>query len=204
MATLGGLEIWIDGEGEQGERTVSVTSHPVESGANITDNICRNGTVLNLSGEIVGPDALQKMQKIEAWKNSGTIVPYQGVYGYSRMWITKFNSTHSSQIAGGYKFNITLQEARIAKSAFVSNPRAAARRNAGTQQRRANSVSSKVYYTVRRGDTLWDLLQRSGAPYKRYGFSPNDVMRLNPYAFSRHMNPRTMQIGARIWIGNRR
>lgn len=203
MATLGGLEIFIDPEGEQAERTSTVTSHPVESGANITDNVRRNGTVLNLTGEIVGPDALRKLQKIAAWKDSGTIVPYSGVYSYSRMQITHFNTVHSSKISGGYKFDACLQEVRIAKSA-CSVTAASARKSAGTQRKTSTSTSTKVYYRVKSGDTLWALLQKSGAPYKNYGFSPNDVMRLNPNAFSRRMNPRTLQIGANLWIGNRK
>ncbi|WOC33059.1 MULTISPECIES: phage baseplate protein [Caproicibacterium] len=201
MATLGGLEIWIDSEGEQAERTAEVTSHPVESGIDVSDNIRRSATVLNLTGEIVGTDAVDKLQRIEAWKNAGTVVAYHGVYSYSRMWITKFNTAQSSKIVGGYKFDITLQEARIAKSAYTSS---STRKSTGTQQKKTNSASQKVYYTTKAGDTLWALLQAPNAPYKKYGFTPNDVMKNNPKAFSRKMDARTMQNGVKIWIGNRK
>lgn len=204
MATIGGLEVWIEDGGEQAERTVNATSHPVESGADITDNVRRNGTVVNLTGEIVGADAVEKLQRIDAWKNAGTIVAYHGTYSYNRMVITKFNTTHTNKIVGGYKFDATLQEIRIAKSAYVPNKSTSPRKNAGTQRKISNSASKKVYYTTKSGDTLWGLLQRAGAPYKQYGFTPNDVMKNNPRAFGRRMDPRTMQNGVKLWIGNRK
>lgn len=204
MATIGGLEIWIADDGEQAERAADVTSHPVESGANITDNVRRNATVLNLTGEIVGADATVKMQRIDAWKNAGTIVAYHGIYNYNRMLITKFDTTGTNKIVGGYKFDMTLQEVRLAKSAYVPNKTTSSRKNTGTQQKVSNSSSKKVYYTTKNGDTLWGLLQRSGAPYKQYGFTPNDVMKNNPQAFGRKMDPRTMKNGVKIWIGNRK
>ena len=75
--------------------------------------------------------------------------------------------------------------------------------NAGQQQITENSTASKVYHTVKSGDTVWSLVAASNAPYKKYGFSCADVMEKNPDAFSRYGDFGTLQNGAKLWVGNR-
>lgn len=75
--------------------------------------------------------------------------------------------------------------------------------NAGMQQVESKSTSSKVYHTVKRGDTVYNLVAAAKAPYKKYGFSCNDVMKKNPSAFSQSGNFGSLKVGAKLWIGNR-
>jgi LysM repeat protein len=202
MALLNGIYVFVTDEDV--DRAVDKTSHPVESGVDLTDNVRRQGTVLKIKGEIVGSDALQKLQKLTNMMAAGTIVPYQGRYGYSKMQLTAFNTSHPNTIWGGFSFDATLEEVRIAASAYTPVKTIAPRALAGPQQKKAQSITTKVYHTVKRGDTVWALVAAKNAPYRQYGFSCNDVMKNNPKAFSRYGDFRTLQIGRQLWVGNRK
>ena len=77
---------------------------------------------------------------------------------------------------------------------------------AETQQIQENRTAENGYYTVKAGDPLWDLGAAPHAPYptKTYGFTCSDVIARNPQAFSISGDPTSMQVGARLWVGNRR
>ena len=69
--------------------------------------------------------------------------------------------------------------------------------NAGTQQAK-NGSGSAVYHTVKKGDTVWALVNNK---YKNLGKSVSWVINNNPKAFSRKGDATTLQIGARLLMG---
>lgn len=69
--------------------------------------------------------------------------------------------------------------------------------NAGTQQVKTGSGSA-VYHTVKRGDTVWALVNNK---YKHLGKSVSWVINNNPNAFSRKGDATTLQIGKKLLMG---
>ena len=69
--------------------------------------------------------------------------------------------------------------------------------NAGTQQTKGGSQSA-VYHTVKKGDTVWALVN---GKYKHLGKSCQWVIDKNPSAFSRKGDATTLQIGKRLLMG---
>lgn len=72
--------------------------------------------------------------------------------------------------------------------------------DAGTQQI-ANGDGEKIYHTVKKGDTVWALVNKT---YKSLNTSVEWVINNNPEAFSKKGDARTLQVGAKLWMGNRK
>lgn len=120
MAILNGLYIHVVDESM--ERKVDATSHPVEEGIPTTDTVKAKANVISLSGKIVDygtMKASQVISKIEAWKEAGTLLLYQGRNVASSMQIRSFDTDHPNTVSGGADFSMTLEQVRIAKSAYV-------------------------------------------------------------------------------------
>lgn len=81
----------------------------------------------------------------------------------------------------------------------VSADSTAAKTNGGTQQTQ-NGSGTKVYHTVKKGDTVWTLVNTT---YKQYNVSCDTVIKNNPHAFSKPGDARTLQIGKKLFIANR-
>ena len=187
-------------------RSVESVSHPVETGVKLSDHILPQPVTVQIKGQIVGTDAQEKLNQILTMMNTGALMKYIGRTILENAQILSFRTTHPNTIWGGMSFEAEIKEVRIAKSSY--NPSAdislKATSNAGTQQKEQKSTDSKVYHTVKKGDTVWDLVAKKNAPYKQYGFSCQDVMNKNPHAFSRKGDFRTLQIGKKLWVGNRK
>lgn len=69
--------------------------------------------------------------------------------------------------------------------------------NAGTQQVKTGS-KTKVYHTVKKGDTVWALVNNK---YKHLGKTCSWVIENNPKAFSKKGDATTLQIGAKLLMG---
>lgn len=69
--------------------------------------------------------------------------------------------------------------------------------NAGTQQVKSGN-SSAVYHTVKRGDTVWGLIN---SKYSYLDKTCQWVLDNNPTAFSRKGDATTLQIGAKLLMG---
>lgn len=120
MAILNGLYIHVIDE--SAEREVDATSHPVEEGVPTTDTVKAKALSIAISGKIVdydGMKASQVLAKIRAWQEAGSLVLYQGRNVASSMQIRSFQTDHPNTINGGADFTMTLQQVRIAKSAYV-------------------------------------------------------------------------------------
>ena len=202
MAKINGLYIFVIDESK--DFGVDATEHPVETGVDITDHVKRKAIEMSISGEIVGKDATSTMSRLKQMHQNGTLCKYVGRTTLSNCLITDFSTSHPHTIWGGCEFSMTLKEVRIASTSYkpAANKPNSPKDN-GTQQVKDESKEEWVYHTVKKGDTIWALVASSNAPYKKYGLSCDEVMKLNPSAFSRKGDFRTLQIGAKIKVGKR-
>ena len=149
MALLNNIYIFVEKEGVS--HGVNVTSHPVEQGLDLTDNVKREPAKISLSGEIVGKDAAVKLGKIIALHTGGKLVKYIGRNILNNAIISDFSTDHPNTIKGGCSFNMELTEIRIAKTPYIAS-------SGGTQKVVSKSTSKKTrYYTVKTGDCLWNI-----------------------------------------------
>lgn len=199
MAKLNGMYIFALSEDKS--FGVDVTEHPVETGVDITDHVKRRAMTLSISGEIVGKNADSVVSKIKQMHHGGTLCSYSGRTTLSNCLITEFSTSHPNTIWGGCEFSMTLKEIRVASSSYNATTRETS--NTGTQQTQESSDEEYVYHTVKKGDCVWDLVAAPNAPYKKYGLSCDEVMKLNQSAFSRAGDFRTLQIGEKIIVGKR-
>lgn len=70
--------------------------------------------------------------------------------------------------------------------------------NAGTKQVKSTSTKKAVYHTVKRGDTVWALVNKS---YKNLSTTVNAVIKNNPKAFSKKGDASTLKVGAKLLMG---
>lgn len=159
MALINGIYVFV--KDERINRVLDVTTHPVEEGLNLTDHTQREPVVISLSGEIVGSDASTTLSQLIALHQNGSLVKYLGRNSAENMLITNFDSTHPNTIYGGCSFSMTLTEIRTARSPYLSG-------SGGTQQLVEPSGQTDVYYTVRSGDTLWNIAKAYYSDGSRY------------------------------------
>lgn len=195
MATINNLYVFVSDEDKS--FGVNVTEHTVEKGVDITDHVKRQAMTVSISGEIVGKNAADIRDKLVKMHQTGVVCKYVGRTTLSNCLITDFSTSYPYSVWGGCEFSATLKEIRTAKSASDQTDKA------GTQQPEKNSKDEYIYHTVKKGDCVWALVAGSNAPYKKYGMSCNEVMKLNPGAFSRKGDFRTLQIGQKIIVGKR-
>ncbi len=79
----------------------------------------------------------------------------------------------------------------------TGNSGTAATTNGGTQQVQ-NGKGTAVYHTVKKGDTVWSLVNNK---YKSYGKSCQWVINNNPKCFSRKGDATTLKIGSKLLMG---
>jgi hypothetical protein len=106
---------------DQPKRSVKVTSHPVESGENISDHVKSDPYTINISGVVVGPDAAARLKKLEAYQRKGAMVAYVHRTIARGVVIEKFDTDHNVKVANGFAFTITLRQIRVAKATPIVN-----------------------------------------------------------------------------------
>lgn len=186
MALLGASkssERYIFVETESVDNQVETTSHPTETGIPLSDTVHRNPIVLNLSGKIVDTDtvtAKSTIAKIKSWQSAGETLTYTGQSGvFKSMQIQSFVHDYNNKNFGGADFDMTLQEVRIAKKAYV-------------KPKTTNSTVISKPKTIKVGDTV---CFTGGAVYvssdaKRAasvrGRSDCKVTKIATYSWSKH------------------
>ncbi len=180
------------------------TSHPVEKGIDITDHVRRQPITLSVSGKIV--DTKKKKSKdiiadIQKLQKAGSLIKYVGRISLGNLQIQSFSCDYSNKTWGGCDVEISLKEVRIAKSAYDAT-------KSKSNQKVSKGDGNKVYHTVKKGDCVWNLVV--SGPYKNLKptYSQpmqkcNWVMSQNPNAFSRKGDFTTLQIGKKLYVGNR-
>lgn len=121
MALINNL--YVHASKESVEREVETVSHPTESGFPISDSIRKKPVVISVSGKIVDTDTMtasEILQKLINLQNGGSLVKYIGQAGtFSNLQIQGLPTDYDNKTYGGSDFSITLQEIKIAKSAYV-------------------------------------------------------------------------------------
>jgi len=199
IATLNGLYIFV--ESEDLSFGIDVAEHTVETGIDITDHVKRKATTMSLSGEVVGKNAASTLAKLKQMQRTGVRCKYVGRNSFPNCLIAEFSTGHPNTVWGGATFSMTLREVRTASTSYKKTKQDT--NKSGTQQVTKKSEDQYVYHTVKKGDTIWDLVASKKAPYKKYGMTCDEVMKLNESAFSRRGDFRTLQIGRKIIVGKR-
>lgn len=175
MSYINGYYIFV--ENEKVSRDVDVSSHPVEKGLDITDNIKRSPITISLSGLIVdyknsnGATVTAKTvyQNLINLNAKGLYVKYEGVNSLSNAIIEKLETENTNSAYGAYSLSMDIKEIRIANSAYVA-PKVQSTKKSGTQQVKSNANSNARYYVVKRGDCLWKIAKKyygNGALYTK-------------------------------------
>lgn len=189
-------DIYVHVSDEDISRDVDVSTHPVESGIEITDTVKRKAKVLSISGLIVSYPTGRKLVKhiskdsgtglegavmtnedeyispetvisrLENLKNTGGLVRYIGRNWCDKMQITSFETSHPNTVWGGAEFTMTLQECRIAVNAYVAPKVDESSVKNGGQQQVEKGDGKEVWYTVKKGDCVAALVAEPKAPYK--------------------------------------
>lgn len=147
MALLNGMYIHVTDE--QLSRDVETTSHPVESGIPLTDTVRAKPFVISLSGKIVDygdMKASEVLSKLNALKDSGSLIEYRGRNVAANMQIQSLNTTHPNTNHGGADFDMELKEVRIAKSAYVPKKSSTEKEKVAKSNKAAIAVGSTVVF----------------------------------------------------------
>lgn len=121
MALLGGHYIFV--EDEEVTRDIKSTSHPVETGIEVSSAIRRKPVQISLKGKIVdynnisASDTLAKLYELQ---KKGSVLSYTGRNAQQNLQIHQFTTSHPNTNAGGADFTMTLKEIRIVKSSYTS------------------------------------------------------------------------------------
>lgn len=201
MATINNIPIFVETESYSND--TDIPQHPTESGFPLTDNVRVKPASLSIDGKIVKANSLSAsdiITKIEALRTKGSLITYKGNRTLKNLLIQNFNYDFSADIWGGANFSMELVEVRIAKSSYKKPKQGTSKTsNGGTQQVQSSKKEKQpVYYTVKKGDTVWALVN---GPYKSLGKSCDWVIDNNPQCFSRKGDPRTLQIGTKLLVG---
>lgn len=151
MALLGGYYVFV--EDEEVARDVKGTSHPAESGLDVTSTIRREPVQISLKGKIVdygnmsASDVLAKLYELQ---KKGTLLSYTGRNAQQNLQIHQFTTSHPNTNAGGADFTMTLKEIRIAKSSYTSASASSTSTKTTTAEKKNNpdlSVGAIVVFT---------------------------------------------------------
>lgn len=203
MAYLTGTRrIYLFVSEEDNPTSIKASEHSVEQGMDLTDHVRPDAETLSISGIISGRNQKDIVSLIKKWEKAGRVVSYSGRAKLSSCLIADFSPGYSKDIQDGCRFSMTLRKIRIARPAYVpaqlEQPQEAKPvADAGMQSVEANNTEDQ-YHTVKAGDTIWALTH---GPYKKYGKSCEEIMAMNPDAFSRAGDFTTLKIGARLKMG---
>ena len=187
MAYINSYYVFV--ETEDVSRGVEVTSHPVESGLDLTDNVKRSPVSISINGEIVGEDAATVLGALTSLHQSGKYIRYSGRNILNNAIIETFNTGHPNTITGGCSFSMTLKEIRVAGSPSGYSARKPTKN--GTQQVQNNTQQKS--YKVKKGDTLWAIavsFYGSGAQYAKIYEANKDQI----------PNPKSLTVGTVLVI----
>ena len=105
-------------EKESESYSSSITSNPVEDGADINDHVNNAQGQLSISGTIVGGD--DAINKLKQMRETRDILTYIGATRMTGLVITSLKFDRSYMNKNGASFSLTLKQVRTASSEYVS------------------------------------------------------------------------------------
>lgn len=104
-------------EKESESYSSSVTSNPIENGADINDHVNNSAGQLSISGTIVGGE--RAIDALKAMRDTRDIITYTGATRMSNLVITslKFDRDHKNKT--GASFSLTLKQVKITTPEYV-------------------------------------------------------------------------------------
>lgn len=122
MALINGIYVFIDEDGERVEQEYELSSHPVEDGEAVADHLRPQPFVIKLQGEVVGPDAAQKLAKLRQLAATATPVTYAGRNYDKNMLITRFDTGHPGSVMAGLTFEMELRPGGLPEIPMLASP----------------------------------------------------------------------------------
>lgn len=169
MATLDGVEIFIEQEDEQ--HSVNATEYAVEEGEPFTDHIAKRPSSFSISGYIISDDWETDKEKLIGIMNAGKIIKYVGKMTASNVVILDIKGTHGAAIANGMTLDISLRRVRITTTAWQkSPPKEKTDQKPPTSGGTKKTVPAKPatppekYHVVAKGQTYWYMSGKYGTP----------------------------------------
>lgn len=104
-------------EKESESYSSSVTSNPVESGADISDHVNNAAGTLNISGIIIGGDGA--INALKAMRESRDLLTYTGVTRMTNLVFTSLKFDRSYKNNKGASFSATLKQVKTISSEYV-------------------------------------------------------------------------------------
>lgn len=151
-------------------RSVKTTDHPIEGGENVTDHTERKPETMDISGIVVGPDAASKLQKLKEYMDESELLKYVYRNVKTDVIIKDFETTHDAEVSGGFKFEMTLKEMRVAQPSIIKlldiNTKSQVAEMANKGQQQATGGPTKMH-VVKSGDTLSAIGQKYGINWKK-------------------------------------
>lgn len=197
MALMNGMYLFVTEE--QISHGVQVPEHPVEEGLDLTDFVRPNSMQVSLTGEIVGEDAVNTIEKIKEIQRKGAYVDYSGRNLIVNAIIVDFSTGHTNEISGGCTFSMTVREIRVAGSPYTAPSDTASTKNAGSQQVKGQGKQAR-YHTVKSGESRWSISEK----YKSNGctIAYLTANNNNKSCLKQVDNWYTLKIGAKVKIGD--
>ena len=141
MSSRFGEVIFTINEGETISKSNAVTDFPVEEGANISDNVDPDPSIISFTGIVQGDGAVEKLQLLRRYSDNGEMQTYVGRNAFGNMVIESFDTIHDNTIKGGFIFSITLKQITIAVQQVIQidftkvpRPKIKETETAGSQQ----------------------------------------------------------------------
>lgn len=104
-------------EKESESYSSSVTSNPIEQGAEINDHVNNASGILSISGTIIGGN--DAVKALAAMRDNRDLITYTGVTRMSNLVFTSLKFDRSYKNKDGAEFTATLKQVQIAASEFV-------------------------------------------------------------------------------------
>lgn len=170
-------------ETESESYSSSVTSNPIEEGAEINDHVNNAAGTLNISGTIIGGNgAVNALKEMRAKRE---LITYTGVTRMSNLVFTSLKFDRSYKNKNGAAFSATLKQVQTAASEFVpmdaALPMTSQDAGKSTDQQLAKTANDGLT-TVAIQTVSTSSAERHGAAYKHPGSSAPLTRQTGGYA----------------------
>ena len=150
-------------EKESESYSSTVTSNPIESGAEINDHVNNASGTLNISGVIIGGNGA--INALKAMRASRDIITYIGVTRMSNLIFTSLKFDRSYKNMNGASFSATLKQVQISSAEYVPMDGELPM----TSQDDGKSGDQQLAKTTNAGLTTVSLQSVSSASVERHG-----------------------------------